>query len=314
MDRKKRLGRGLEDISHLFLSPVKPVESEPSQPEKKQACRTGGPAIAARSSRPRVIAVVGRTPGVSSIFWAGHVASALSRCGKKTLVMDVGTKREELVLVLKSMAIHPTLGDLLNQSDKSIAIEGPLGFRILTFQLQLGELREFKEEEREILFQILREEEQLADVLLLNISLDLNQSDALSYLRCLQEAVLVVSAQDLPEAYRTLKILFHVRPSLRVGLIEYARSDSYPQGGLQKLVLACGEFLRQSPMVLGRIPPDSSMMRSVMTKTLLELSDNPGPAGQALLEIGQNILNGLNGREHRPLFFDEIQTQLDDRS
>lgn len=294
MEPKKRLGKGLEDISHLFLSSAKPSESKSPSSENRNV-------IELRGHLTRVIAVISRTPEIPTIFWTTYLALALAQCGQKALVIDIGTDRDELASVLKPLAIHPSLGDLLNEPEKVIVVESPQGLRVLAFQMQLEELRQFKEEEREILLQILRREEQQADVLLVNTPLDLMKAEVRAYLKCLNEAVMVASPHDLLGAYRLLKVLFHLRPSLRVGLVEYGGPEDIARGGLQRLVMASREFLKQSPSVLGEIPP---------VKTPLLFSDQEGSSIQNLLELGKRILQGLNGRESRGLFFDEIQNQL----
>jgi len=303
MEPKKRLGKGLEDISHLFLSPAQP-------PQQKSALTENRPEPIARGSLPRVIGVISGTPDIPTIFWTGHLALALARDGKKVLVVDVGTDKDELASVLQPVAIQPSLGDLLDQPEKAVTVDGPLGLRVLAFQMQREELRRFKQEEREILFQILRKEEQQADALLLNISFDWTDLDALSYLKCLHEAVLVVSTRDLLGAYRILKVLVHVQPGLRVGLVEYREPEATTQTRVDRIVMASKEFLKRSPLVLGWIPSDSFMMQSIAAKAPLLLSDQEGPGLQALLEIGKRVFKGLNGQESRGLFFDAIQAQL----
>lgn len=199
--KKKRSGKDVEDIAHFFLSPVQAPESKPVSTEKKRPIILPG-------NLHRIIAVISQTPKIPTIFWSSQIASTLTRCGKRVLVIDVGTEPEKLGYVLNSVTIHPTLGDLLNQTDKSITVEGPGGFRMLAFQLQMHELNNFKDEEREILFQTLRKEEQQSDVVLLNIHFDQMNADLISYLQSLHETVLIVSPEDLFGAYRMLKILF----------------------------------------------------------------------------------------------------------
>lgn len=307
MEPKKRLGKGLEDISHLFLSPAQPSQ-------RKSALTENRPEPVARGGLPRVIGVISRTPDIPTILWASHLALALARDGKKVLVVDVGTDKDELASVLQPVAIQPSLGDLLDQPEKAVTLDGPLGLRVLSFQMQLKELRQFKPEEREILFQILRKEEQQADVLLLNISFGWMDMDVLVYLKCLHEAVLVASSRDLLGAYRILKVLFHVQPGLRVGLVEYREPEVTTQTRVDRLVMASKEFLKQSPLELGWIPSDTFMMQSIAAKAPLLLSDQEGTGIQTLLEIGQRIFKGLNGQESRGLFFDAIQAQLTLRS
>ena len=254
----------------------------------------------------RIIAVISQTPKIPTIFWSSRIASILSHCGKRVLVIDIGTEPEKLGYVLNSVTIHPTLGDLLNQTDKSITVEVPGGFRVLAFQLQLQELDKFKDEEREILFQSLRKEEQQADIVLLNIHFDQSNTDLPVYLQTLHEAVMVGSPEDLLGAYRMLKVLFYLRPSLCVGLVEYGTSEGAYRGGVQRLVMASKEFLKTSPVVLGGIGGSTSAQANGSHPTF----ENGSSQEQAMVGICKRILEGLNGEGSRDLFFESIQSQM----
>ncbi len=297
--KKKQSGKDVEDIAHFFLSPVQAPESKPVSTEKKRPIILPG-------NLHRIIAVISQTPKIPTIFWSSQIASTLSRCGKKVLLIDIGTESEKLGYVLNSLTIQPTLGDLLNQPDKSISVESPGGFRVLAFQLQLHELNNFKDEEREILFQTLRKEEQQADVVLLNIHFDQMNTDLILYFQSLHETVLIVSPEDLFGAYRMLKILFCVRPDLCVGLVEYGSSESAYRGGIQRLVMASKEFLKTSPVVLGGIGGSTSVKVNGMHRTFV----NGSSQEQAMEGVCKRILEGLSGEGSRELFFEHIQAQL----
>ena len=295
---KKSAGKGVEDIAHFFLSSVKTPESESAEVGNEREC--------ASKTVHRVIGVVGQTPEVPTIFWSCQLAAALSQCGKRVLVIDVGTEPEKLTAVFNSVTIHPTLDGLLNQPERKIAIDSPAGFRILAFQMQLSEFRQLKSEEREILFQTLREEEQQSDIVLLNLHFDMTKADLLPYLESLQEAVVVVSPDDLFGAYRVVKVLFAIRPDLSMGLMEYGNCKGSYRGGIHRLVMASKEFLKAVPVVLGGVTGDMSVKAHGQMPTF----QKKNPQSQALARICKQILQGLNGKESHDLFFEKIQSQV----
>jgi hypothetical protein len=299
LHKKKQPGKGIEDISHFFLSPVNTPEPKTTSSESKHR-------VIMPVTLHRIIAVISQTPTIPTIFWSSQIASILSHSGKRVLVIDVGTEPEKLGYVLNSVTIHPTLGDLLNQTDKSIAVDVPGGFRVLAFQLQLKELDKFKDEEQEILFQSLRKEEQQADIVLLNIHFDQSNTDLLVHLQTLHEAVVVGSPEDLFGAYRMLKVLFYLRPSLCVGLVEYGTSEGAYRGGVQRLVMASKEFLKTSPVVLGGIGGSASAKANGSHPTFA----NGSSQEQAMVGICKRILEGLNGEGSRGLFFEHIQARM----
>jgi len=153
-------------------------------------------------------------------------------------VVDIGTAPTKLALVLDTLVIHPSLNDLPKQPGKPIAVECRGGYRVLPFQIKLRDLQQFDPVQHEILFQMLQREEGQADILLLNIPFDMTQADLFCYLQFLHETILVVSLQDLLGAYRNLKVLFSIRPSLHVGLIEHETNQSAYRGGIHRLVSA----------------------------------------------------------------------------
>jgi hypothetical protein len=235
------------------------------------------------------------------------LALALSRFGKKVLVVDVGTEPVKLVAVLDSAVIYPSLNDLLKQPERAISVEGPGGCRLLGFQIQLGELDQLNQMERKILFQILEMEEGQADILLLNLHLNMNHRGLFSYIQSLDEAVLVVSPQELLGSYLILKALFSVRPDLRVELVEYGTSQGTYREGVHRLVFASRGFLQRSPVVLGSVPIDA--FKAAMGK--FRAVNGEGPQVHAMAEIGKRILEGSNGQENldRGLFFEQIQSR-----
>ena len=190
MENKKRLGKGIEDSSHFFLSSAPPSNSKHILSEDK-------PSIGTSRNRHRILAVTSQTPKIPAIYWSAQLATALSDCGKKVLMVDVGTKPDQLASAISPTVIYPSLDNFLAQPDKTITVEAQGGFRVLSFQILIEELRQFNPKECEILFGVLLGEEQEADILLLNINLELMQADLIPYLQCLQEAVLVVSPADL---------------------------------------------------------------------------------------------------------------------
>ena len=227
-------------------------------------------------------------------------------------MVDAGTEPEKLVSVLDSTAIHPSLNDLLKQPDRAISMEGPGGCRFLGFQLKLGELDQLSQVEREILFEILGMEEGQADILLLNLHLNMDQSDLFSYIQSLDEAVLVVSPQDLQGSYRILKALYSIRPDLRVDLVECGASLSTNRKGVHQLVFASRRFLQRSPAVLGSVPVDEFRAANGVSR----VSDRESPQHRAMTEIAKIILEDSSRPEgfDRGLFFEQIQTRWNHES
>jgi MinD-like ATPase involved in chromosome partitioning or flagellar assembly len=289
------MGKGIEDISHFFISMAEPAASKPVVPKRIRE-------EPSRRDAHRVIAVMSAAPAVSGLLAASRLATVFSLEGKKVLLMDIGSSPETVASVLRPLQIHPSLNDLLNQTNKTITHASSNGFQVLSFQLQEGELDQFKPEEREILFQMLCREEQQCDVLLIHLNFDPTRPALLSHLRSICETVMVVPARDLQRAYGALKMVYHLQPDMRVGLIE-ADSGGQRKGGLAILVEAVRKFLAKSPIAVGTLP---------------RWADTPGPVvipekneiHRDFLDVGNEILASLAGGEDRRLFFERIENDM----
>jgi Mrp family chromosome partitioning ATPase len=112
METRKRLGKGLEDISHLFIS---------KQPPAELAGRTVyRPAEKMTQGSPRRFSLVSATRGYPVAFWAMNLAAALSRGGKRCLLIEGHTGSESLSEMLNLPSVHPSLGEFLNHKDKQL--------------------------------------------------------------------------------------------------------------------------------------------------------------------------------------------------
>ncbi len=297
MERRSS-GTGIESISHFFLSPIQSGEPKSSSSQKN-------PVFLPSQTGHRVLALSGQTPGLPSIYWSAHLATALVACGKKVLLLDVGTAPDQLAAVLDSVSVYPSLDAFLKQPVKTLTLETPGGFRALSFQICIDELERFKLAEREMLFGILHCEEQAADVLLINIQFDAMAESWIRYLHVLQEAVLVISREDTLGAYRILKLLYSIHPGLRLGLMEYSHCLSPAERAAETLGRAAQTFLKKTPLNLGHIPLE------VVSDKALFLKNQPNAA---MIEIAQKIIQGLNRRAGQKSFFEQLQRPTRQRS
>ncbi|HEY5648617.1 MAG TPA: hypothetical protein VIU33_03905, partial [Nitrospiria bacterium] len=258
MKPKKRLGKSLEDISHLFLSTPAPEEKTapvreiiPYDPPKAGPRNEG-----MGGEKTRVWLSLSLVPGLPSAFFSGNLAVELARNGKKVLMVETADV-PSLDGVFGSVPIQPSLGELLDQSQKSLTFEGPRGIRILSFRLKPRELEGFSPDERDILAQIFSREEENAEFVMVHARFE--EDPVFDHiLRSAQGVVLAAtpSQSAISEIYRVCKYLFRVHPDLRLGLISY---DSAGENGrnavwMGKLVEAARHFLGKGLEWYGTIP------------------------------------------------------------
>ena len=287
MRSKKRLGKSLEDISHLFLSgfsapaSVKSVDSSGRMP--------GPPAV----RRTRVWLALSLVREVPSAFFAGNLGIELARCGRRTLLIETAPL-PSLDKIFGTIQIQPSLNDLLEQSNKQVTIEGALGMRILSFRFCPDELREFSPEEQEILSQILLREEEAAELILIHAVYE--EGPLLErFLKIGQGVILAASpsGDTILETYRVCKYLYSVHPGLRIGLAVYERGGGEATAAWkEKLTDAVGRFLEKSLEWHGTIPDDPLVEHSLTAKVPVTLLDRTSKTSLGFVSVAEGLQRG----------------------
>jgi MinD-like ATPase involved in chromosome partitioning or flagellar assembly len=290
MSSNKRLGKGLEDISHLFLSggsassmgPVPPpTETSPRPPE----------------SRIRVWLSLSLVPQLPSAFFSANLGVELARAGRRVLAIETAAlpSTEE---VLGTVQIQPSLNELLEQPEKQLTVDGPMGMKILGFQLRFDELQEFAAEEQEILSQVLRKEEENAEMIWVHS--DYLENDVLQrWVRLVQGVVLTVdlNSTSLIRSYQACKFLYHTRPDLRLGLVVFGKEDNEAaMESIKKLTEAASRFLGKSIEGYGTIPEDSLVERSLAARVPVTILAPTSRTASGFAGVARNLLQADQGR------------------
>jgi len=310
MSSKKRLGKGLEDISHLFLSGVSSAPSSDRVPTvvQKPANRL--------MPETRVWLALSMVPRLPSAFFTANLGVELARAGKRVLAIETAPV-PSMDEVLGTEPIHPSLSHLLEQPQKQIAIEGPLGMKLLSFQLRSDELQGYATEEQEILSQVLRKEEEEAELILIHAAYE--ESGAFRrWVSLVQGVVLTVdlNAETLLQTYQTCKYLYQLQPDLRIGLLVFGNRDKdAAAAGMKRLSDAVLQFLGKSLEWYGMIPDDPLIERSLAVKVPLAALDRTSKAASGFSGAARNLLLGVEGETNRSgssySFFGRLQRTAD---
>lgn len=284
MKSKKRLGKGLEDISHLFLSPPESGgERKSLKPEEVFEEATG-------VDKTRVWVSCSLVQGLPSAFFSGNLAVELARHGKKVLMVETAPV-PSIDGVFGSVPIKPSLNELLEQSQKSLTFEGPKGIRVLSFRLDPRELQNFSRDERDILAQIFSREEETAEFVMVHAHF--KEDPAFEQILGSAQGVVLAatpSALAISEIYRVCKYLFQVNPGIRVGLIAYSpgrRENGMNSVRMGKIVEAAKHFLGKNLEWFGTIPLDPLIEKSLAVKVPVTLLDpaSKSSAGFSLASV-----------------------------
>lgn len=306
MNSPKRLGKGLEDISHLFLSnpPTPPSLNRPDSTPQKH--------VEGSKSRTRVWLAMSLVPRLPSAFFTANLSVELARADRRVLAIETAPL-PSMDEVLGTVQIQPSLNDLLEQPEKQITVEGPVGMKVLSFQLHLDELQGFAAEEQEILSQVLRKEEESAELILVHASYE--ESHAFKrWVSMVQGAVLAVDLDSvgLLQTYQACKFLYHIHPDLRVGVIVFGKENRETAAAeMNKLSDGVGRFLGKSLEWYGVIPEDPLIERSLAAKVPLTILAQASKAASGFSTAARNLLLGnesnLGRGESAYSFFDSLR-------
>jgi len=284
MNSKKRLGKGVEDISHLFLSGS---TSTPSFNRMGPSVRKIEPAVNLKTKVWLTLSLVPRLP---SAFFTANLAVELARCGRQVLVIETAPS-PSLDKVFGTAQIQPSLNDLLEQPQKQIVLDGPMGMKILSFRLCPEEFQGFALEEQQILSEILRQEEGKAELILIHAVYE--ESPSFEKWVGLGQGVILsvdLNADMVLQTYRVCKYLYHLHPGLRVGLLGFGKQDKEEWTAcMNKLSDAVTRFLGKTLEWYGGIPDDPRIDRSIAAKVPLSLLDQTAQTSVGFSIAAQNL-------------------------
>ncbi|MBI3611111.1 MAG: hypothetical protein HY204_10490 [Nitrospirae bacterium] len=284
MSSKKRLGKSLDDISHFFLSRSAPLpSSKVVKPSDRQPEHSALP-------QTKIWLTVSLVPKLPSAFLAANLSVEWARGGRRVLTIETAPP-PSLDEVFGTVPIRPSLCDLLEQPQKQLTIEGPLGIKILSFRLRPEELRTFSPEEQEILLQILRKEEEASDLMVV----DVDGQDHSLFREWARVGQGVILAADLrPEnvlpTYQVCKYLYHARSDMHIGLVAFGnRERDDGAAGMKKLRDAAARFLGKSLEGCGTIPEDPLIERSLGAKIPLTFLEPTSRIASDLASIAAHL-------------------------
>ncbi len=243
----------------------------------------------------RVIAVTSGKGGVGKTNIATNLAVLAARMGRRVLVMDadLGLANVEIVLGLKP---RHHIGDLIDGRaplDEVLA-RGPHGIRILGAGSGVQSLTSLDDARKMRLIEALDPLDEMFDVVIVDTGAGIGDN-VLFFVGAAQEALLVVNPEptSLTDAYATVKVLSQQAGVRDFDLLvnpaphELAARDIY-----RKLTRVTDKFLDVNVKLVGHVPYDDNLQRSVMAqKPLVELYPL-SPASRALAGIADKLLAG----------------------
>lgn len=282
MQPRRKLGRGLEDFSHLFLSSPTEGVAEPS-----------------RATSPPVICIAADRKVTERAFLTLEMARAIAQRGKRVLLLDADFSHPRLWMLEDAPAPGSILGVISGNGAAPPTPECADGVKLITLDVDVSGLGCLPASRRASLARWFAAAEEEADILLVAASPALTRH-TIAVLKACHDVVVVTPqhANDVVDAYGVIKTVVQVNGEARLGIVA-SRIDTPDRsaavfGRMQRIV---ARFLGKSLHNCGYIPADK--WRGPAPSSQIA----PGVAGisQAILQMDGEGEERPAGANHRSL-------------
>ena len=211
MNKRKKLGRGIEDFSHLFISSQDTVKGS-----EKGLITMGGEEV---KSRTKTIAVLSKAEELCNPFLTLNLAIELSNAGKKVVLMDTYGRAPHMNFFLGSISSSSTLS-LGSNGRKKRSSKNQWDINHVLMDIDIANSAYLLNEEKEAIYQNLAEIDAEADIVLVFVT----SNQIHSFKTIIQNiSDVIISTPSYPvgmvAAYAMLKKVFLINPDAHVGLI-----------------------------------------------------------------------------------------------
>ena len=287
MKRVKKLGRGLEDFSHLFLS-SRAEKSEPLSSIKQDVVCERRDAV----TPARVICITGDKKVGERAFLTVNLALEIAKQGKRVLVFDADFSLPRLCMLMGIPVRSSVLHFISKNGEDEIIAEGVNGVKLITLDVDIADLRSLGESERRSLMKCFKNAEEEADILLVNTS-----PSFIQHMRTVLKAsgdIIVTTPQQVNEminAYGVIKTIFQVNKNARVGIVSSRIGvPDQAEKVFEKMQRIVKKFLNKPLYNYGYIPEDTEITLSMTRRKPLSLSSPSSETVKCITEISQSIL------------------------
>lgn len=221
-----------------------------------------------QADNPRPVLVVSVTSGKGGVGKTAIVANtaiAMSRMGKKVLIIDANLGLANID-VIYGLTPHYNLnhffGGLVDLNE--ILVEGPGGVKILPSGSGLTQMTRLKPSQKAQFIEGLDRLDEKFDAVLIDTEAGI--SDNVTYFNTAAQEVLLIATSDpasITDAYTLMKVLFLQFQQRNFHLlVNVARDSDEGLEVFQKLTIAADRFFDISLNYLGYIPFDENMLES----------------------------------------------------
>lgn len=254
----------------------------------------------------RVITVTSGKGGVGKSNLAINLAIALSRLGKRVVLLDADFGLANVEVMLGVRPVY-NLADLMFRSKNLLDIitEGPEGIGFISGGSGIKELTNLTKEQLVNLSLRLEELDKRADIIIIDTGAGISDN-VMEFVTLSAEVLLVVTPEptSITDAYALLKTLDRrpefARENCNIKLIaNKVTGEKEGRDLFEKLSLVAGKFLNLSLEYTGAIPTDGNINKAVMKQKAVTIAYPSSSASKAIYGIADHIL--FNSEEGLPV-------------
>jgi flagellar biosynthesis protein FlhG len=256
------------------------------------------PAVLSDDARPggepstQVIAVSSGKGGVGKTNIVANLAIALTKMGKRVLILDADLGLGNLDVLL-GLVPRDTIEDVLAGTCtlEEIVLHGPAGIQVLPASSGVPRLTALTESQQVIIQEQLAQLAAEVDVLLIDTGAGISPNVTF-FASSADETIIVVSPEptSLTDAYALIKVLARQYREHRFKvLVNQAKSPREASEVFGKLDVAVDHFLHVAIELVGAIPYDDYVHLAVRQQKAVYEVFPDAPASQAFKKLAQHV-------------------------